>query len=232
MFDLTEGVFWYVILLFSTVLHEAAHAFAAKKLGDNTAYLSGQVTLDPLPHIKREPFGLVIVPLLTYFTGGWMVGWASAPYNYLWARRFPKRSAMMSFAGPLSNLGLVIISVILIRAGIFLDLLEIPSRFTFTQVVESTGDGMYAGVATLLSLLFSLNTVLFVFNLLPVPPLDGSGILPFFLSEKLAARFMDFINQPMFSFIGILVAWNLFGRIYSPFHLFFMKLLYPEIGFY
>ena len=76
--NMAEGFLWYLAFLFSVVVHEASHAFAAMKLGDTTAYEGGQVTLDPLPHIKREPFGTVVIPVLTYLMGGWMFGWASA----------------------------------------------------------------------------------------------------------------------------------------------------------
>jgi len=68
---------WYVVLLVSLSFHEAAHGFAAMKLGDTTAYHGGQVTLDPIPHIRREPFGMVVFPILSFLLAGWMIGWAS-----------------------------------------------------------------------------------------------------------------------------------------------------------
>lgn len=88
--SLFQGTAWYIVFLFSTTVHEAAHALVALKLGDDTAHRGGQVTLDPTPHVRREPFGMVVVPLLSYFLGGWMVGWASAPYDPEWARRYPR----------------------------------------------------------------------------------------------------------------------------------------------
>jgi len=106
--NLADGVVWYFVFVFSTVLHEAAHAFAALKLGDDTAARGGQVSLDPAPHMTREPFGMIIVPLCSYLMGGWMFGWASAPYDPDWARTYPKRAAWMALAGPLSNLLLVL----------------------------------------------------------------------------------------------------------------------------
>ena len=98
--DLVSGLQWYLVFLYSTTLHEAAHAWAALKLGDDTAYQGGQVTLDPTPHIRREPIGMVVVPLLSFLFGGWMIGWASTPYDPDWAMRYPRRSAWMSLAGP------------------------------------------------------------------------------------------------------------------------------------
>ena len=73
------GFIWYVVFLFSTTCHEGAHALVAKLGGDPTAFYGGQVTLNPLPHIRREPLGTVVVPILSYLFSEWMIGWASAP---------------------------------------------------------------------------------------------------------------------------------------------------------
>ena len=71
---LVLGLTWFVVFLFSTTLHEAGHAFAANKLGDPTAYEGGQVSLNPLPHIQREPLGMIVVPLITFAANQWMMG--------------------------------------------------------------------------------------------------------------------------------------------------------------
>jgi Zn-dependent protease len=78
---LVTGFIWYVAFLFSTTCHEASHALVAKLGGDDTAALGGQVSLNPIPHIRREPFGMVLIPLLAFFMSGSMIGWASAPYD-------------------------------------------------------------------------------------------------------------------------------------------------------
>ncbi len=87
------GVIWYIVFLFSTTCHEGAHALIARIGGDPTAFHGGQVTLNPWPHIRREPFGLVVVPILSYFVAHWMIGWASAPYDPAWQQRYPRRAA-------------------------------------------------------------------------------------------------------------------------------------------
>ncbi|MGC4091594.1 MAG: site-2 protease family protein [Polyangiaceae bacterium] len=115
MSSLPEFVVWYLVFVFSTTCHEAAHAFAALKGGDRTAYSMGQVTLDPLPHIKREPIGMVIVPILS-FQMGMMIGWASTPFDPSWGARYPRRWALMSFAGPLTNFVLAALALIAIKA--------------------------------------------------------------------------------------------------------------------
>ena len=114
---LVYGFISYVIFLFSTTCHEAAHAFVAKLGGDSTAALGGQVTLNPVPHIRREPWGMLVIPILAFlFTNG-MIGWASAPFDPLWERRHPKRAALMALAGPAANYTLMLIAVIGLRLG-------------------------------------------------------------------------------------------------------------------
>jgi Zn-dependent protease len=224
--DLAEGFLWYLAFLFSVVVHEASHAFAALKLGDTTAYEGGQVTLDPFPHIKREPVGTVVVPVLSFLMGGWMIGWASAPYDPLWARNYPQRSAVMALAGPASNLLVVVAAGLAIRMGIAMDIFYFPESFNLAHVVRAPQDGIMAGVATLLSILFSLNLLLFTFNLMPLPPLDGSGIIPLLLSRERAVAYMDFIHSSHLSFIGIFIAWKAFGYLFSPIFLIFVRFLY------
>jgi Zn-dependent protease len=230
--DLANGVVWYFVFIFSTVMHEAAHSFAALKLGDDTAFQGGQATLDPIPHIKREPFGMVVVPLLSFFMGGWMFGWASAPYDPTWAQTYPKRAAWMAFAGPLSNLMLVLIAAILIRIGLSLEIFYAPPSINFSHITAASQPGLTAVAAKVLSIFFSLNLILFLFNLLPLPPLDGSGAVQLLMDNESALKFMDFIRQPAFGFIGIILAWNLFDLIFDPIHLLSINLLYPGLGYH
>ncbi len=221
------GIQWYVVFLFSTTLHEASHALAAWKLGDSTAYEGGQVTLDPLPHIRREPIGMVALPIISFLLGGWMMGWASVPYNKEWALAYPKRSAVMSLAGPMANLLLILIAVVLIRIGVATNALFPPESLTFSHIVEATEPGNMEFAASILSLFFSLNLLLFLFNLLPVPPLDGSGIIPFFMPHETAQKYLTFLYNSPAGFFGLFIAWKVFGFIYSPMHLMAVNLLYP-----
>ncbi len=108
---------WYVAFLFQLTCHEAAHALAANWGGDDTAARGGILTLNPLPHIQREPFGTVLVPALSLLLAGWMVGWGSAPYDPLWQRRHPHRAAWMALAGPGANLLLAVLTAFVIYAG-------------------------------------------------------------------------------------------------------------------
>ncbi|HEY5752005.1 MAG TPA: site-2 protease family protein [Chthoniobacterales bacterium] len=227
MFNLEDGIKWYLVFLFSTTLHEAAHAWTALKLGDDTAARSGQVTLNPAPHIKREPFGMVVVPLATYLMSGWMIGWASAPYNPRWALQFPQRSALMALAGPAANFLLVIISAILIKIGIGAGVFSVPAAIDFLTVTEGSGDGMAVFAAEMVSLFFSLNLLLGCFNLLPLPPLDGSSLPLLFVRGKLAETLQSFLWTPTTSWAGIIIAWNVFQYVYEPVQLSAVRLLYP-----
>jgi Zn-dependent protease len=221
------GFTWFLVFLFSTTLHEASHALAAHRLGDSTAYHGGQVTLNPLPHILREPVGMVVVPLITYFSQGWMMGWASAPFDPLWARRYPRRAALMALAGPAANLALVLAAGLAIRGGTAAGIFQPPDEITFSQVTAPAGGGFAAGAAVPLSLLFSLNLLLCVFNLLPLPPLDGSAVVPAFLGPRAAERYAALQAMPFLSLIGLLVAWQVFPHLYHHIQLPAVGLLYP-----
>jgi Zn-dependent protease len=210
---LTLGLIWFVVFLFSTTCHEAGHALVARFGGDPTA--SGQITLNPLPHVEREKFGMVVVPILSYFLSGWMMGWASAPYDPNWAYRHPHRAARMALAGPAANFLLMLGAAVAIRVGIAVDFFQAPSTVSFTRIVEAVDPaGIGALFATVLSIVFMLNFILGTFNLLPVPPLDGNAGVTIFMSEDQARSFLDLFRTQGFAMMGILIAWVVFGRIF------------------
>jgi Zn-dependent protease len=208
-------------------VHEAAHAFAAAKLGDKTAFYHGLATFDPFVHMKRSPVGMIVFPIISYLYNGWMIGWASTPLDPVWAHRHPKREMLMALAGPAANLVLVLIAAIIIRIGIAAGWFCSPESISFSRVTESVNTGWTNGLAVMASIFFTLNLVLFVFNLLPVPPLDGSSLVPLFLSSENAYKYKEFVHQPVNSIIGIIIVWQFFGYIFSPIHLLAINLLYP-----
>jgi len=224
------GLAWYLVFVFSTVLHEASHALVAWWLGDPTAYQGGQVSLNPAWHIQREPFGMVVLPILSYVLGGWMFGWASAPYDPLWARQYPKRVGLMTMAGPLSNLVLVLLAGAAIRIGVAMGYFHAPETIRgISQITVANGPGLVQAMSYVLSIMFGLNLILFIFNLLPLPPLDGSGIIPMFLDANNANRYDAMIHHPTFSIFGFLIAWQLMDVIYRPIHIKALNLLYPGV---
>jgi Zn-dependent protease len=231
---LALGALWYAVFVFSTTCHEAAHALAGHLLGDSTAYDGGQVTLNPLPHIRRAFFGMVVIPIASFLLSGFMIGFASAPYDPQWALRHPRRSAWMSLAGPAANLLIVILAGLGIRIGLAVGVFAAPDSPGFSAMtVPAEGAGTtVALLATGLSVAFALNLLLFVFNLLPVPPLDGSGALPLLMPQDLARKYMMFLfTNPMLAWMGILVAWRAFDYIFSPVFLWALRALYPGVGY-
>ena len=223
---------WYLVFIVSVTFHEASHAFAGWRLGDDTSFRSGHVTLDPIPHIKRPPFGMVLVPIISFFMWGWMIGWASVTYDPIWAQRYPKREGVMALAGPAANLTLLLLAAGLIRLGMAMGWFYAPDTINCSQVTAATAQGPATIAAVLLSIMFTLNLVLCAFNLLPLPPLDGSAALSLVLGPEALQRYRGFMSQPAASLIGLIVAWHIFGFVFGPVHELAVNLLYPEFSYH
>jgi Zn-dependent protease len=217
-FSLPDLICWYVVFVFSLVAHEAGHALTAWKLGDATAYAGGQVTLNPIPHMRQEPFGTIVLPLLSFVTQGWMIGWATTPINRLWALSNPRRSALVAAAGPLVNLIILVLSFVLIRFflahGDFVRPAEPVVRLQ--SIVAGASPGPWMIAAELLSIAYALNLILFFFNLIPVPPLDGGSIIKLFLPSSIQQGYARLLAAPGTSMLGLLVAWVFFPRFFGP----------------
>jgi len=194
-----EIIFPVLVLLLSVVIHEVSHGFVAYFLGDTTAKLAGRLTLNPIKHL--DPIGSIIIPLLTYNAGGFIFGWAKpVPYNpyNLKAGRFGP--AYVAAAGPAANLVIAAFFSILIRIG-----LPLPVAF-----LELT------------TYIVLINLILAVFNLFPIPPLDGSKILFAFLPYRYRA-IENFLNryQLVLIIIFLFFLWRLiFPVITTLFQLF------------
>jgi Zn-dependent protease len=200
---LVYGFISYVAFLFSTTCHEASHALVAKWGGDTTA--AGQITLNPIPHLRREPWGMIIIPVLTFlFTRG-MIGWASAPFDPAWERRHPRRAAMMALAGPAANFTIMLIAAIGLRVGHAQGWL---GSDPFTHRPD------FATVT--LFVFFSLNLLLGTFNLLPFPPLDGSAGIMLFMGENTAQRYLDWLRGSSYARLGLLFGLLAFRYFYGP----------------
>ncbi len=228
MLEILPGLLiWYLVFLFSTTFHEFSHAFLAYKGGDLTAYETGHVTLDPTPHIRRSPIGMVIVPILSYIQLGWMVGFASVPFNGDWGRQNPRKQAYMSLAGPGANLLLAVVALVamrgLVAAHVFVYVLS-PSQY-----VEAIGGGPHSPLAALalaLSVMLKLNVVLCLFNLIPVPPLDGAGVLAGLFPDTVGSWYDRLRQMPAFELLGLIVAWRVFPYVAEPAFRFVLGLLY------
>lgn len=159
-----DFIFSIVVLIFSVVVHEVAHGYMAYWLGDNTAKYEGRLNLNPLNHL--ELFGSFLLPLMSYFLGGFIIGWAKpVPFNPYNLRDQKWGEAKVAFAGPLSNILIALFFGLLIRFG----------------VLASLGESfLYIG-----TMIVIINLVLATFNLVPIPPLDGSKILFNFLPYRM-----------------------------------------------
>jgi Zn-dependent protease len=207
---LMRGFIYYMVFLFSTTCHEAAHALVAKLGGDSTADLGGQVSLNPIPHIRRSPYGMVVFPILSFLFFGGMIGFASAPYDPGWARRHPHRAALMALAGPATNFSLMLLGALGIRMGLIFHWFE---------------GGPQSFLPVLLFAVFSLNLLLGVFNLLPVPPLDGSSAIMLFMNEDRARGYLDWSRGGTFAMPGILIGIIIFNYVFPPIERFVQGLL-------
>jgi Zn-dependent protease len=228
--DFATGFVWFSAFLFSTTVHEAMHAFAAWRLGDPTAYHAGQVSLSPAPHVTREPIGMLVLPLLTSLTQGWAVGWASCPYDPDWAARYPGRAGIMAAAGPAGNLAIAAVAFLFLKLGLFTGWFVAPEFANFDAIVEFAAGGPSL-MTTLLSVLLVLNVFLCVFNLLPLPPLDGSAVLNALLPPRHAVTLRDLQSNAMTSMFGLLVAWQIFPYITDPLFLALLRLVHPSASY-
>jgi Zn-dependent protease len=209
---------WYAVFLLSVTCHEAAHAFVAMRGGDRTAYLGGQVTLNPIPHMRREPIGTIVVPLLTFLQLGWMMGWASAPYDPLWEARYPRRAAFMAASGPIANLLLAALAFGVLKFGLDSGAYAIPlDGIALDRLVIPAPDSpaLLDGLGRMLSVLLVLNLVLLVFNLFPLPPMDGASVAAG-LVRPLRGLYEKLRGNTLGGLAGLVAAYWLFRIAFPP----------------
>ncbi|MBN1573078.1 MAG: site-2 protease family protein [Deltaproteobacteria bacterium] len=201
-FDILEiirkALLWVIPIFVAVVFHEVAHGYAALKLGDTTARDSGRLTLNPIPHI--DPMGTVIIPLLLLaINSPFLFGYAKpVPVNFFRLKN-PKRDMIfVAAAGPASNFMIAIIAAIFLRAiFIFYPAVDLGSQVGFPQSLITTG-------VTILLYTYILSVVLGIFNLTPVPPLDGGRIVVGLLPDKAAENYSRVEPFGIFIVIGLL----------------------------
>lgn len=207
--DIFTKIILYFVLLFAITIHEAAHGWAASKFGDLTAYHMGRVTLNPIPHI--DIIGTVIFPLLMIFQGVPLFGWAKpVPVNPLNLRNPKRDNLWISAAGPLSNLTAALAFFILLRIIKAVS----PQAFYFNPNL-SGGFQPIQGVIIVLFYGILINIILAIFNMIPIPPLDGSGVLMGFLSDEAAQKY-DVIRPYGFIILLGLLFLGFFREIFEP----------------
>ncbi len=200
-----EYIFFFILLIFSIIIHEVSHGFVADKLGDPTARLSGRLTLNPVQHI--DIFGSIILPLILIITQSPMLfGWAKpVPFDPFNLKNPRKDSAIISLAGPLANFMLAIIFSILARMGI---LYSISASIVF------------------------LNVVLGIFNLIPIHPLDGFKVVGGLLSEKQSNEWYQLERYGVIFLLAFLFlpvgGSNMLSLVLGPVVKFILGILLPE----
>ena len=203
--DVFGVVFLVAVIVMSVVIHEVMHGVAADKLGDPTARYAGRLTLNPIPHI--DLFGSIIVPfILIYTQAAIFFAWAKpVPYNPYNLRPGRFSEAIVAGAGPLSNLAIALIASAVVRLGLF------------------------PGVADILLMIIIVNVMLFAFNLIPIPPLDGSKVIEALLPRPLAHGYDSFRRRlesnPFLGMGLVLIIIILLGNMWGSFIYSFARLI-------
>lgn len=198
-------IFQVIVLIFSAIIHEYMHGWAAFRLGDSTAKDEGRLTLNPIPHI--DPIGSIFLPLILVVSGASFVfGWAKpVPYNPYNLRDQKYGGAKVAIAGPLANLAVALSFGLLLRFMPFIS----PEMIMLFQII------------------IFINILLMVFNLVPIPPLDGSKVIMPFLPVSVQEKFMAIEPYGMFLVFGFI--WLGFGAI-IPLIYFLFKII-TGLGF-
>lgn len=194
------GLTYFVVLLFSLSVHESAHAWTALRMGDDTAAREGRITLNPLSHI--DPIGTLLIPALQLLWGGLpLIGWAKPTPVSGRNFRHPARShVLVSGAGPLSNLALALV----FTAALF--------------VALRAGVGANDPVMAILDTGIKMNIVLALFNMVPLPPLDGSSVFYWGMPAAVANAYRRYVQPYGHWILLILFASGLLWRVLNPFY--------------
>lgn len=212
---ITIIILWGIPLILAITLHEAGHALAAKKLGDPTADQQGRVTLNPIKHI--DPFGTVLLPLMLFFMKApFLFGYARpVPVDYNKLRTLPRDIALVAFAGPAANILLIILSAIL---------------YNFIYALPTAWQEPYS---KMIVISVTINTVLALFNMLPIPPLDGSKILMALGPRPLGKVLYELERYGMFIILGLLLMMPLFSQLfgYNPLGVLFLTTIKWVVNF-
>lgn len=213
--DTPAKIFIILLVLYGTSLHEMAHAYVATWLGDPTPGQHGRLTMNPIPHL--QPFiAAVVVPVLMYLTNNTMLGFATTPINPSRFRNPLRDHALVAVVGPMMNF---------LLAAICMGLLWIPGVFSYDQSGETTY------TTRILFNAGQLNFILGMFNLLPIPPLDGYWIARPMLPLRMRMQFDGLARSPMALMLPLIVGSIVFSRIYGPLNHFYTGLLPIYYGY-
>jgi Zn-dependent protease len=208
-----QFILFMVALVFSLSVHESAHAWTSNRFGDDLARLQGRISLNPAVHV--DPIGTLLFPAISFFTHIPIIGWAKpTPVNPLKWRNKRVANFWVSAAGVISNAIIAIVAGILMRVLFEANVVGLYIHPFYGLSAEATGGSIIAeGGAKLLSGFFSLNVALAIFNLLPVPPLDGSKILASILPDSFESG-IEMLERFGFMLLMVLVFTGVLGVIF------------------
>jgi Zn-dependent protease len=202
---------WVLPVLFAITVHEVAHGWVARKLGDNTAWMLGRLTLNPIKHI--DPVGTILVPGLLFMTSGMVFGWAKpVPVNWRNLHNIRRDMFLVALAGPVANLIMAIIWALLAKIALQ------------AEVAYFSVPLMLMGAAGV-----QINLVLMVVNLLPIPPLDGGRILNAVLPPSLSVVYQQIEPYGLIIMAGLLYT-GMLGNIIMPMMGFFYQVIMTMVG--
>ncbi len=216
--------FEIIVLLFAICVHESAHAWMANRLGDPTAKMLGRISLNPIVHI--DPFGTIIMPLLLILVGFPPFGWAKpTPVDTRNFKNLMRDDILTAVAGPVSNFLTAFLSVIALAIVLHGSGGGIGSLFRGADIGSPLAQLFYFAIR--------INVILAVFNLIPLPPLDGSHVIRHFLSYDTLRVYdrVGYFGLIIVLFILPLAGCNIVGNMIAPFLAFFMALLVQLLRF-
>jgi len=219
-------IIWFVVFLFSLSFHESAHAWTSEKFGDDTGRLQGRITLNPAAHI--DPIGTILFPLIMMFTSVPLLGWAKpVETNPLRWRDKTKANISVSAAGPISNFILMAIAFVTLKAMYLSGILMFNRGYTnpYDVIIPVPGQAAFMEpLVMMLSIMLMLNLALGIFNLFPIPPLDGSHVLESLLPPQMADAYAQ-IRPYGFLLLIAMIYFGVLGTILNPIWIFIMRLL-------
>jgi Zn-dependent protease len=224
--DIGFVVIWFVVFLFSLSFHEASHAWTSERFGDDTGRHQGRITLNPIAHI--DPIGTIVFPLIMMFTSVPLLGWAKpVQTNPLLWRDKTRANITVSAAGPVSNFILMALAFIVMKALVVAGVLTFNrhARNIYDVIGPSGGQPAFMQpVALLLGVMLMLNLALGVFNLIPIPPLDGSHVLEELLPYQMA-RAYEQIRPYGFLLLIALIYLRVLNFIFDPISILILRLI-------
>lgn len=220
-------VIYLIVLLFAISAHEAAHAWMSHRYGDDTAYLLGRVTLNPVSHI--DPIGTLLIPIVGFLASSAgvfipLIGWGKpTPVNPLRWRDKDRANVMVSLAGIMVNTLIAICAFVILKALLISEVLD-PELLYGVIINKAEGGGILEPVTLLLKNTLMMNASLAVFNLLPFPPLDGSRVLSTILPSSFEPM-LETLEQYGYIILMAAVYFGLFSAIFNPIAIFIYRLL-------